>query len=124
VDIEQFYSQDERRRASEEIELGTDWHDSAGARYELSWVVDTGELYMMIEPADKGLYEDPFGDVFEVGKPQVDQLTVAVVGWIADRPRVDAVLTGWEKQMGENNSVSWVATRLKEEGVPRTAPAA
>ncbi len=67
MDIEQFYSADERRRESEEIELGTEWHDSTGARYELSWVVATGELYMMLEPVVGGLYEDPFGDVFEVG---------------------------------------------------------
>jgi hypothetical protein len=122
VDIEQFYSQDERRRASEEIEFGTDWHDSAGARYELSWVVDTGELYMMLEPVVGGLYEDPFGDVFDVGQARADQLTVAIVGWIPDRAGVDVALSGWQEEMDKPNSAAWVAARLKEAGVPRTAP--
>ena len=51
MDIEQFYEADERRRRSEELELGTEWHDATGARYEVSWVADTGELYVMFEPA-------------------------------------------------------------------------
>ena len=44
MDIEQFYSADERRRQSAEVELGTNWFDAKGSRYELSWVEDTGEL--------------------------------------------------------------------------------
>jgi hypothetical protein len=124
VDIEQFYSEDENRRSSEEIEFGSDWHDAAGARYELSWVVATGELYMMLEPVVGGLYEDPFGDVFDVGQARADQLTVAIVGWIADRARLDEVLSGWESEMGKPNSVAWVAARLKDSAVPRTAPTA
>jgi hypothetical protein len=122
VDIEQFYSQDERRRASEEIEFGTEWHDSAGARYELSWVVATGELYMMLEPVVGGLYEDPFGDVFDVGQARADQLTVAIVGWIPDRAGLDEALSGWQEEIDKPNSTAWVAARLKEAGVPRTAP--
>jgi hypothetical protein len=124
VDIESFYSADERRRASEEIELGTDWHDASGARYELSWVVDTGELYVMLEPVVGELLEDPFGDVFDVGHARADQLTVAVVGWFPDRARLDEVLTGWEQEMGSGNSIAWLADRLKAAGVPRNAPAA
>ncbi len=124
MDIEQFYSQDERRRASEEIEFGTDWHDSAGARYELSWVEATGELYMMLEPVVGGLYEDPFGDVFDVGQARADQLTVAIVGWIPDRAGVDEALSGWQEEVDKPNSAAWVAERLKEAGVPRTAPQA
>ncbi len=50
MDIEEFYEADERRRRSEEVEIGTEWHDADGARYELSWVADTGELYVMREP--------------------------------------------------------------------------
>jgi hypothetical protein len=124
VDIEGFYSQDERRRASEEIELGTEWRDAGGNRYELSWVVDTGELYVMLEPIVGGFIEDPFGDVFDVGHARADQLTVAVVGWIPDRARVDEVLSGWGSEMGAENGITWLADRLKQAGVPRSAPAA
>lgn len=122
MDIEGFYSADERRRASEEIEFGTEWHDAHGARYELSWVVDTGELYVMFEPTPRGFIEDPFGDVFSAGQVAVNQLTVAVVGWIADRATVDKVLAGWEDELLKQNSVAWIASRLQEAGVPRSAP--
>ena len=51
MDIEEFYDGDPRRRPSAEIELGADWHDTHGTRYEVNWVEDTGELYLMREPA-------------------------------------------------------------------------
>jgi hypothetical protein len=121
MDIEEFYEADERRRRSEEIELGTDWHDGDGVRYEVSWIADTGELYVMREPALR-MTEDPFGDVFS-GKVPVDTLTVAVVGFIPERDRVDQVLAGWEDAMGQPDSVSWVAERLRVEAVPKAPPA-
>lgn len=124
MDIEEFYSADERRRASEEIELGTEWHDASGARYELSWVVDTGELYVMLEPPIGGLIEDPFGDVYEVGQATAHQLTVAVIGWFPDRAKLDEVLAGWQDQMDRENSIGWIADRLKQAGTPRSAAVA
>ena len=42
MDIEEFYSADERRRQSAEVEFGTNWFDAKGSRYEISWVEDTG----------------------------------------------------------------------------------
>jgi hypothetical protein len=121
MDIEEFYEADERRRRSEEIELGTDWHDHEGVRYELSWVADTGELYVMREPGGR-IVEDPFGDAFS-SSVRVDTLTVAVVGWIPDRDRMEEVLAGWQDAMAGNNSVAWVAGRLRDEAVPKAPPA-
>jgi hypothetical protein len=121
MDIEEFYGADERRRRSEEIELGTEWHDAQGVRYELSWVADTGELYVMREPTGR-IVEDPFGDVFSGSLP-VDSLTVAVVGWIPDRDRLEHVTAGWEQAMGGTDSVSWLAARLRDEAVPQAPPA-
>ena len=63
MNIEDFYSADERRRQSAEIELGTNWYDAAGNRYELSWVEDTGELYAMLEMVPGAGSYTPFGDV-------------------------------------------------------------
>lgn len=117
MDIEEFYAQDERRRRSAEIELGTDWHDTDGARYELSWVADTGELYVMREP-DVPMTEDPFGDVYRSNVP-VGEITVAVVGWIPEQGAVEEVLRGWEEAMAGPNSVAWIAERLRAHGVPR-----
>ena len=63
MDIEQFYDEDPRRRSSEETEFGRDWSDGSGVRSELSWVADTGELYVMKEP-DAPIDMDPVGDEF------------------------------------------------------------
>jgi hypothetical protein len=115
MDIEEFYDADERRRRSEEVELGTEWHDADGARYEVSWVQDTGELYVMREPSVP-MSVDPFGDLWGPGV-HTDAVTVAVVGWIPDRARLDQTLDGWQAAMGQADSVSWLAGRLH--AVPR-----
>ncbi|MHB1503303.1 MAG: hypothetical protein ACYCTL_05205 [Acidimicrobiales bacterium] len=120
MDIEEFYEADERRRRSEEIELGQDWRDTHGARYELSWVVDTGELYVMREPTVP-MTEDPFGDVFNTSFP-VNELAVAVIGWIATQQELDALLDGWQQAMASPDGVGWLAERLRSRGVPREAP--
>ena len=121
MDIEQFYAADERRRRSEEIELGTEWHDADGARYELSWVADTGELYVMREP-DVPMTADPFGDVYRSQVP-TGEITVAVIGWMPERDQMEEVLQGWEKAMGKPDGVAWLAKRLRDREVPREAPA-
>ena len=121
MNIEEFYEADERRRRSEEIELGTDWHDSQGVRYEVSWVADTGELYVMSEPGVP-MAEDLFGDIYRSDVP-VDEITVAIAGWVPDRSSMEDVLQGWEEAMTQPNSVAWITERLAERQVPRQAPA-
>jgi hypothetical protein len=103
VDIEEFYDADERRRRSAELELGRDWHDQYQVRYELNWVEDTGELYVMREPY---AYEslDPFGGIHVAGTHGVDEaevegMTVSVVGTVADRQTLEQALEGWEEAM-------------------------
>ena len=119
MDIEEFYQADERRRRSEEVEIGTDWHDADGARYELSWVADTGELYVMREP-NAPVATDPFGDVYELSL-STSAVTVAVIGWIPDRTRLELVLDGWAETMTGPNSIAWLADRLRQQSVPRQA---
>ena len=121
MDIEQFYEADERRRRSEEIELGTEWRDQQNVRYEVSWVADTGELYVMRE-ATSAIVEDLFGDSFS-GKVSLDSLTVVVVGWIPDRDRLEQVVAGWQDAMAKPNSIVWLSERLRQESVPSAAPA-
>ena len=78
MDIEDFYSADERRRQSAEYEFGNNWFDNRGSRYEISWVEDTGELYVMREPAPPG-WSDPFGGIYtEVKDAPVDGMDVTV----------------------------------------------
>ncbi|HET6793052.1 MAG TPA: hypothetical protein VFH45_01340 [Acidimicrobiales bacterium] len=116
MDIEEFYAADERRRASEELELGREWHDAKGVRYELSWVADTGELYIMREPV-MGVWEDPFGDVWQVPGMSTSDMTVAVLGVVPERSDLERALTGWEGAMPGADSITWLRDRLHEAGI-------
>jgi hypothetical protein len=111
MDIEEFYDADPRRRESEEIEFGREWSDANGMRTELSWVVDTGELYAMAEPAGS-VEMDPFGDT-RVDDLPTESVTVEILGVVAERAEVDQLLTGWEAAMEKGpNSIQWVRDRL------------
>ncbi|HWC36896.1 MAG TPA: hypothetical protein VG476_00125 [Acidimicrobiales bacterium] len=115
-DIEAFYAADERRRASAEIEFGQDWHDAQGVRYELSWIEDTGELYVMAESAPAG-FVDPFGDQLDIGASvPTSSLVVRILGRVSSREEVERTLTGWEEAMGRADSTQWIVDRLRDSG--------
>jgi len=118
MDIEQFYSADERRRRSVEVEFGNNWFDAKGNRYELSWVEDTGELYAMLELTPEADTWTPFGDI-EVEDAKVDSLVVTVLGTITTRDEAEQLLDGWPGHMVEPDGVHWVAERLQEAGIAR-----
>jgi hypothetical protein len=118
MDIEQFYSADERRRQSVEVEFGNNWFDAKGSRWELSWVEDTGELYAMLELTPEADTWTPFGDI-EVEDAKVDTLVVTVLGTIASRDEVEQLLEGWADHMAEPDGVAWVADRLRSAGIAR-----
>ena len=86
MDIEEFYSADERRRQSAEVEFGNNWFDTKGSRYELSWIEDTGELYAMLELVPEADSWTPFGDI-EVENVKVDSLLVTVLAVDPDPSR-------------------------------------
>ena len=110
MDIEGFYDADPRRRHSEEISFGRDWTDDEGTRWELNWVVDTGEAYLMREPVEPGGI-DPVGDTWVPDLP-VDLVTVEIVGTIEGRAAADAAFDGWEQAMPGPGSVAWVRERI------------
>jgi hypothetical protein len=122
MDIEEFYNADERRRRSAEVELGTNWYDAKGNRYELSWVEDTGELYTMLELTPEADSFTPFGDI-EVENVPVDRILVIVVGYIGSLSEVERVLAGWPERMTEPDGIAWVAERLRANQVPVAPPA-
>src|SRR5262245_5363555 len=102
MDLEQFYAANERRRHSEELEFGRDWTDEHG-RCEVSWVEDTGEVYLMTEPRAAlitGLFSDEYAD-----DVPVQQLVVEVLGVVTGRAAVQAVMSGWENEMPKPNSI-------------------
>ncbi len=115
MDIAGFYDADERRRQSAEVELGTEWRDGSGVRHELSWVQDTGELYVMREPVP-GVWEDPFGDMI-VDEASVHDESVSVIGRIATHEQLEEVLAGWQDAMARPDGLHWVAERLRAAGV-------
>lgn len=119
VDIEEFYDADERRRESAEVELGTEWRDAHEVRYELNWVEDTGELYVMREPVTIGEWDDPFGGVHTPVDRRVPVvgMTVVVVGQIATHDQLEDILDGWQKAMAAPQGIEWLAERLKSRGV-------
>lgn len=121
VDIEAFYDADERRRTSAEIELGNDWTDQYGVRYELSWVQDTGELYVLREPVP-ATWTTPFGNLYVSGTRKVDEnevqgMTVTVIGTVGSLDELERAFDGWQQAMGEKDSVAWLLERLKSSGI-------
>jgi hypothetical protein len=121
MDIEEFYDGDDRRRPSAEIELGTEWRDRHGVRYELNYVEDTGELYVMQEPPPHE-WEDPFGGIHVYSQPgDEEQMTVRVVARIATVDDLHRIVAGWEDAMTGDGGAEWLAERLRAAGV-LTAP--
>jgi hypothetical protein len=114
MNIEEFYDQDARRRESEEIELGGSWHDAAGQRFVLSYVVDTGEVYLMSAP-DTEMIEDPFGDIAVQHEP-VEALIVDVIAHVPSTDELHRALSGWEDAMQTPSSVEWLRSRLSTFG--------
>jgi hypothetical protein len=111
VDIEEFYDADERRRASDEVELGNDWYDANGKRFEISWVADTGELYAMREPQEPVDSDPAFGYTW-VEPLDVDTVTVEMLATIPDRAELDRRFEGWQDAMAQPDGLAWVRSRL------------
>jgi hypothetical protein len=117
MDIEEFYDGDARRRPSAEIELGTDWHDTHGTRYEVNWVEDTGELYVMREPVPH-IVGDPFGGLhMSIRHSEETKMTVHVVAQIATHDELEKILAGWQGAMMGDGGAEWLAERLRSAGV-------
>lgn len=115
MDLDEFYASDERRRQSAEVELGRSWHDARGARYELSWVEDTGEVYVMREPESSMAWSTPFGDWMTASLPD-EALTVRVVGHVGSRVELERVLAGWPEAMSAPDSIRWALGALRQAG--------
>ncbi|HVB92216.1 MAG TPA: hypothetical protein VND70_08970 [Acidimicrobiales bacterium] len=117
MDIDEFYEGDPRRRPSAEIELGSEWRDTAGVRHELNYVEDTGELYVMREPAPH-VTEDPFGGLYVSTGPGFEkQITVHVVAHIDSVDILHQILKGWQEAMNGDEGASWLGQRLRAAGV-------
>lgn len=111
MNIEEFYDADERRRESQEVELGNEWVDARGRRFDLSYIVDTAELYLMSSP-DADVLEEPFGEIrLHEG---VGELAVEVLAVVPTLDDVHRALAGWEEAMATPHSVDWLRERVRD----------
>ena len=110
MDIEEFYAADERRRHSAELEFGRDW-GSPGGRSGVSWIEDTGELYLMNEPSG-GVTGTGAGDL-EVLHVSERDLGVEVLGVVTGRSAIESVMSGWEDAMKRPDGVAWLRDRVQ-----------
>jgi len=117
MDIDEFYEADPRRRASAELELGTEWLDRDGVRHELNYVEDTGELYVVREPSPH-VTEDPFGGLHVSAPPGYDhKMTVHIIAKIPSVEDVHRILDGWQESMQSDLGADWLGDRLRKAGV-------
>lgn len=116
MDIEQFYDADPRRRASEEEQFGRDWIGGDGIRWEINWVLDTGEVYAMREVVEPGAM-DPVGDTWVQELP-TELVTVEILGVIHDRDALVRALAGWQERMDVDGSLAWARERIVEAAAP------
>jgi hypothetical protein len=110
MDIEEFYAADERRRHSAELEFGRDW-SGPGERTGVSWIEDTGELYLMSEPSG-GVTGTGAGDL-EVLHVSEHDLGVEVLGVVSGRSAIESVMSGWEAAMTRPDGLAWLRDRVQ-----------
>src|SRR5580698_9347507 len=119
MDIDEFYEADPRRRASAELELGSEWLGKDGVVHELNYVEDTGELYVLREPAPH-VREDPFGGMHITDPPGYEnKITVHVIAKIPTVDDLHRILDGWQEAMREEGEqgTHWLGQRLMAAGV-------
>jgi hypothetical protein len=112
MDIEEFYDANPVRRSSEEFEFGRDWSDAQGNRAEISWIRDTGELYVMTAPVEP-IVIDPVGDEFVQPLP-TEAVGVEILQVIPTLERVEELLKGWAAAMSQPQSLNWIRDRLAD----------
>jgi len=96
-----FEDANPRRRLSAEVDFGATWRQAgSNDAWRLSWVRDTGELYMCRADGYDGSCTD-----------------VAVVAEIASERDVDLLLDGWQERRTDPDGLSWLSERLDARAV-------
>ena len=114
MDLEEFYAADERRRKSAELEFGRDWNDATG-RLGVSWIEDTGEVYLMREP-NAAVTGSGAGDLRLVHMSD-HALGIEVLGVVNGRPALESVMSGWEQKMPAADGIEWLRDRVQNAAV-------
>lgn len=92
-----FHAADPRRRTSPEVDLGATWRsDGSNDAWRVSWIRDTGELYVCRVDGYDGECTD-----------------VSVLAVLAREADVDALLEGWRESRTDPNGLAWLTGRLQ-----------
>ena len=96
----EFTAADPRRRTSPELDLGATWR-AAGSNdaWRVSWLRDTGELYVCRADGWDGSCTD-----------------VAVLAVVPRESDLDALLDGWREQRVDPDGLGWLDARLQVAG--------
>jgi hypothetical protein len=95
-----FYTADERRIHSRELDVGLWWREQQeGPLHRAAWVKDTGELYLV-----------------RLGSPADGGGRVEVLARVAEHEQLETVLEGWREHCGEPRSLSWLRERAARLG--------
>ncbi len=95
-----FYTADERRIHSRELDVGLWWRERRdGPLHRAAWVMDTGELYLV-----------------RLGPPGEGGGRVEVLARVPEREQLESVLEGWREHCGEPRSLSWLRERAARLG--------
>lgn len=91
-----FHAADPRRRTSDEVDLGATWR-AAGSDdvWRMSWIRDTGELYV----CQAGGYPGPCADV-------------RVLAVLTNEHDLDDLLDGWREHRTSEDGLGWLRGRL------------
>jgi hypothetical protein len=94
LSIDDFYDGDPARLDSDEAEFGQAWRDAEGVQCEVSWIADTGELFI-------------------VHAHRWQPYQVEILAVIRSRAEVERALYGWERAMSDTPDVQWVRDRVR-----------
>lgn len=91
-----FLAEDVRRRRSDEVDLGGTWRDGSSDSWTLSWLRETGELYLVRNDSAVGAAS-----------------TLIVLAVVASETDLDARLDGWRDARDREDGLTWLRGRLQ-----------
>ena len=96
ADESAFVAEDRRRRTSDQLDLGATWRaDTSNDAWRLSWLRDTGELYLCRADGHDGDCSD-----------------VQLLAVVERERDLDALLDGWRDARTDPDGLSWLLARL------------
>ena len=91
-----FMAQDRRRRTSDQLDLGATWRwQGSNDAWRLSWLRETGELYLCRADGYDGSCSD-----------------VRLLAVVAPEAELDALLDGWRDARTDPDGLSWLLGRV------------